>query len=142
MGAPSRSARLDRNAVRCYLLIRNIELIQMLNQRLVLLRRRNFTSLHSVRESFVTISQQYPTTTHIPIESFKTCVTTLCLGVIINTTSTYGNMAIWYFSVHSVRYDLFFAILCHRQSTFKRSINVADLEWLCLHLFAFLLTDL
>jgi hypothetical protein len=53
------------------------------------------------------------------------------MGVTINTTSTYVNMA----SVHSVRYDLLFAILCHRQSIFKRSINIVDLEWLCLHLF-------
>ena len=31
---------------------------------------------------------QYLTTTNIPIESLKTCVATLCLGVTINTTST------------------------------------------------------
>ena len=53
----------------------------------------------------------------------------------INTTSSYLNMAVWHSSVHSVRYDLLFAILCHRQSIFKRSINVVDLEWLRLHLF-------
>ena len=77
----------------CHLTL-NTELIQMLNQRLVLLRRRNFTSLHSVRETLITISQQYATTTHVPIESLKTCVTTLCSRVTINTTSTYGNMAV------------------------------------------------
>ena len=53
----------------------------------------------------------------------------------INTTSSYLNMAVWHSSVHSVRYDLLFSILCHRQSIFKRSINVVDLEWLRLHLF-------
>ena len=119
----------------CHFLIRNIESIQMLNQRLAFLRRRYFAQLNSVIESFVTISQQYPTTTHIPIESLRTCATILCLGVTINTTSSYVNTAVWHFSVHSVYYDLLFAILCHRQSTFKRSINVVDLEWLCLHLF-------
>ena len=76
-----------------------------------------------------------PSPTHIPIQSLKTCATILCLGVTINTTSSYVNMAVWHFSVHSVRYDLLFAILCHRQSIFKRSINVVDLEWLRLHLF-------
>ena len=101
--------------------------------------RKDFPIIYSVvsslRESFVTIIQQHPTTTHIPIESFKTCATILCLGVIIDTTSTYVNTAVWHFSVHSVRYDLLFAILCHRQSIFKRSINIVDLEWLRLHLF-------
>ena len=67
-----------------------------------------------------------PSPTHIPIESFKTCATILCLGVTINTTSSYLNMAVWHFSVHSVRYDLLFAILCHRQSTFKRRIDVVE----------------
>ena len=121
----------------CHLLIRNIESIQMLNQRLAFLRMRYAARLNPVLKSFVSISQQYPTTTHIPIESFKTCATTLCLGVTINTTSSYGNIALWHFSAHSVRYDLASAILCHHQSTFKRSINVVDLEWLCLHLFYF-----
>ena len=78
---------------------------------------------------------KYRTTTHMPTESLKTCVITLCLGVTINTTSSYVNTAVWHFSVHSLRYDLAFAILCHHQSTLKRSINVVDLEWLCLHLF-------
>ena len=44
-------------------------------------------------------------------------------------------MAVWHFSVHSLRFDVAFALLCHRQSTWKLSINVVDLEWLCLHLF-------
>ena len=34
---------------------------------------------------------QYLTTTHIPIESLKTCATILCLGVTINTTLSYVN---------------------------------------------------
>ena len=76
-----------------------------------------------------------PSPTHIPIESFETCATILCLSVTINTTSSHVNTAVRELSVHSVRYDLLFAILCHRQSTFKQSINVVDLEWLCLHLF-------
>ena len=37
---------------------------------------------------------KYRTTTHMPTESLKTCVITLCLGVTINTTSTYVNMAV------------------------------------------------
>ena len=109
--------------------------VRRLQQRLVLLWWKNFESLHSFRESYITIFQHHPTTTHIPIESLKTCATILCLGATINTTSSYLNMAVWHSSVHSVRYDLLFAILCHRQSIFKRSINVVDLEWLCLHLF-------
>ena len=32
---------------------------------------------------------QYLTTTNIPIESLRTCVTILCLGVTINTTSSH-----------------------------------------------------
>ena len=58
----------------------------------------DFRIIYSVvsyfRESFVTISQQYPTTTHIPIESLRTCATILCLGVTINTTSSYVNTAV------------------------------------------------
>ena len=65
----------------------------------------------------------------------KTCATIFCLGVTINTTSLYVNTAAWHFSVRPVCYDVAFALLCHRQSIFKRSINVVDLEWLCLHLF-------
>ena len=65
----------------------------------------------------------------------KSMSITLRLIVTINTTSSYLNMAVWHSSVHSVRYDFAFALLCHRQSTWKRSINVVDLEWLCLHLF-------
>ena len=53
-----------------------------------------YSVVSSFRESFVTISQQYPTTTHIPIESLKTCATILCLGVTINTTSSYVNTAV------------------------------------------------
>ena len=78
----------------CHLLIRSIESIQMLNQRLAFLRMRYAAQLNPVLKSFVSISQQYPTTTHIPIESFKTCATILCLGVTINTTSSYVNTAV------------------------------------------------
>ena len=94
-----------------------------------------YSVVSSFWESFVTISQQYPTTTHIPIESLKTCATILCLGVTINTTSSYVNMAVWHFSVYSVRYDLFFAILYHDQSTLKGRISVVDPEWLWLRMF-------
>ena len=59
----------------------------------------DFRIIYSVvsyfRESFVTISQQYPTTTHIPIESLRTCATILCLGV----TIIYGcvqSAMLWY----------------------------------------------
>ena len=37
---------------------------------------------------------QYHTITHIPIESLRTCATILCLGVTINTTSSYVNTAV------------------------------------------------
>ena len=37
---------------------------------------------------------QYLITTHIPIESLKTCATILCLGMTINTTSSYVNTAV------------------------------------------------
>ena len=39
--------------------------VSRLQQRLAFLRRRYFAQLNPVLESFVTISQQYPTTTHI-----------------------------------------------------------------------------
>ena len=39
------------------------------------------------RESFVTISQQYPTSTQIAIEYLKAYVTILCLGVKVNACS-------------------------------------------------------
>ena len=35
-----------------------------------------------------------PSPTHIPIESLRTCATILCLGVTINTTSSYVNTAV------------------------------------------------
>ena len=37
--------------------------VRRLQQRLVVLRRRNFASLHSVLKSLVTVSQQHPYTT-------------------------------------------------------------------------------
>ena len=72
---------------------------------------------------------------YIPIESLITCVATLCLGITIDTTSTYVNMAVWHFSVRPVRYNVTFSILCHHQSTLKGRISVVDLEWLWLHMF-------
>ena len=96
-----------------------------------------YSVVSSFWESFVTIIQQHPTTTHIPIESFKTCATILCLGVTINTTSSCVNMAVWNSSVHPVRYDLASAILFYYLSTLKRRINVVDVEWLCLRIITF-----
>jgi hypothetical protein len=52
--------------------------------------RRLWALLTSARR----VQGRYLTTTHIPIESLITCVTTLCLGVTSNTTSTYVNMAV------------------------------------------------
>ena len=96
-----------------------------------------YSVVSSFWESFVTISEQYPTTTNVPIESLRTCATILCLGVTINTTSSHVNTAVRELSVHSVRYDVASAILFYYLSTLKRRINVVDVEWLCLRIITF-----
>ena len=70
----------------CHLLIRNIESASSIPEKEIL--RTIKSCFRKFRHNLLTISY------YITIESLITCVTTLCSGVTINTTSTYVNMAV------------------------------------------------